>query len=71
MNDPADRRQDLARVGLCLSCRDATVVESDRGARFWRCERSRVDPAFAKFPTLPVRACSGYEPLPDDAPPAA
>ena len=37
------------------------VIKSDRGARFWLCERSRTDPAFPRFPPLPVRACAGYE----------
>jgi hypothetical protein len=61
MNDRADGRQDLALAGLCATCRHARVILSDRGARFWLCERSRTDPAYRKFPPLPVRQCPGYE----------
>jgi len=61
MNDRPDVRQD-PRVGLCADCRHARIVTSDRDARFWLCERSRTDPAFPRFPPLPVRACTGYEP---------
>jgi hypothetical protein len=61
MNDRPDRRQDPS-VGLCAACRHARQIRSDRGSRFWLCERSRTDPAFPKFPPLPVRACVGYEP---------
>jgi hypothetical protein len=25
------------------------------------CERSKVDPRFAKYPRLPVTSCPGYE----------
>ncbi len=49
-------------VGLCAACAHARVVESRRGSRFWLCERSRTDPAFPRYPPLPVLACRGYEP---------
>jgi hypothetical protein len=39
----------------------ARVVENRRGSRFYRCARSDVDPAFPKYPRLPVVACLGYE----------
>jgi hypothetical protein len=26
------------------------------------CERSKTDPAYPKYPRLPVRECLGYEP---------
>ncbi len=57
-------------VGLCAACAHARVVESRRGSRFWFCERSRTDPAFARYPPLPVLSCRGYEPAADTpAPP--
>jgi len=36
-------------------------VISDRGSVFYLCELSKVDPAFPKYPRLPVLKCSGYE----------
>jgi len=48
-------------AGLCLDCTHARLIRSDRGTIFYRCERSDTDPRFAKYPTLPVIVCSGYE----------
>jgi hypothetical protein len=53
--------RDRKRVGLCADCRYAQKIKSDRGAVFYRCERSRTDPTFPKYPRLPVVQCSGYE----------
>lgn len=52
----------LAGAGLCGRCRHAEIVRSARGSLFLRCGRARTDPAFPKYPPLPVRACAGYEP---------
>ena len=54
-----------ARVGLCFACRYGRVIVSDRGSRFYFCERSKTDPRFPKYPPLPVVACAGYEPTPE------
>jgi hypothetical protein len=51
----------LSRVGLCLNCRHAHVVRSAKGSVFYRCDRSAGDPAFPKYPRLPVRECAGFE----------
>jgi len=47
-------------TGLCASCAYARRVESNRGSVFYLCERSAIDPKFAKYPRLPVSECSGY-----------
>jgi hypothetical protein len=52
----------LPEVGLCSVCRHARVQASARGARFWRCARADAEPAFRRYPPLPVRACPGFEP---------
>lgn len=49
-------------AGLCDSCRHQRVVGNTRGSRFSMCLRSKDDPAFPKYPRLPVRECRGYEP---------
>jgi hypothetical protein len=49
-------------VGLCAACRHVRVVESKRGSRFYLCGLSAVDPAFPKYPGLPVLACRGFAP---------
>ena len=36
-------------------------VESDRGSIFYLCERFFTDPAYPKYPRLPVLECRGYE----------
>jgi hypothetical protein len=57
-------REERARVGLCLTCQFGRVIVSDRGSRFYFCERSKTDPRFPKYPPLPVLACVGYEATP-------
>lgn len=52
--------EEVAKVGLCATCRHARRIESARGSVFWLCELSRTDPRFPKYPPLPVRACAGY-----------
>ncbi len=51
-----------AHAGLCARCRNARAILNDRDSRFVLCERSRVDPAFRRYPALPVVACAGFEP---------
>jgi hypothetical protein len=48
-------------AGLCDSCRHQRVVPNTRGSRFSLCERSRNDPAYPKYPRLPVTACRGWQ----------
>jgi len=49
-------------AGLCDSCRHQRVVRNTRGSAFSLCERSRADPAFPRYPRLPVVECRGHEP---------
>jgi len=62
MNDRDDPRQLAPREGLCALCRHARTTVSDRGARFTRCDRAKLDRAYPKYPRLPVLSCPGYEP---------
>ena len=50
------------KVGLCADCAFSRAIESARGSTFCLCERSRTDPAFLKYPPLPVLRCTGYVP---------
>jgi hypothetical protein len=54
-----------AQVGLCLTCQFSRVIVSERGSRFYFCDRSKIDPRFPRYPPLPVLACVGYEPAPE------
>jgi hypothetical protein len=65
-----EAQQERARAGLCADCAHARRIESDRGAIFYLCELSAVDPAYRKYPALPVLHCAGYQPK-ADAPQAA
>jgi hypothetical protein len=49
-------------AGLCDSCRHQQLVHNTRGSTFSLCRRSRTDPAYPRYPRLPVRECAGYEP---------
>jgi len=46
--------------GLCGDCESGRRVESARGSVFWRCARAAADPAFPRYPRLPVLECAGY-----------
>jgi hypothetical protein len=37
------------------------VIVSQKGSRFVMCERSKDDPAFSRYPRLPVLQCRGFE----------
>ena len=52
------------RVGLCASCRRVDVIRSSKGSIFYLCTLSAIDPRFPRYPSLPVRSCSGYQPCP-------
>ncbi len=51
----------LPPAGLCGHCRHARILRSARSA-FLLCARAAGDPAFARYPRLPVLACAGFEP---------
>lgn len=48
-------------AGLCDGCRQARIRRSTRSA-FLLCGRAAADPAFARYPRLPVLTCAGFEP---------
>jgi hypothetical protein len=60
-----DRRR-LAELavppGLCATCEHLRLVASKRSV-FVRCGLAETDPAFPRYPPLPVRACRGWRPL--------
>jgi hypothetical protein len=55
------------QVGLCAACHWMQKMESDRGSLFYLCQRSVTDPAFPKYPRLPVLRCHGYDPLNEES----
>ena len=71
MNDRRARGQapggDAARAGLCARCAHVQVIASARGSQFYLCRLSRSDPAFPRYPALPVIACLGFEPADAEA----
>ena len=48
--------------GLCGRCQHARVIETRHESRFYLCRLSAVDPAFPRYPRLPVLLCVGYQP---------
>jgi len=48
-------------AGLCDRCRHQRLVRNTRGSEFSLCERSRNDPAYPRYPRLPVTECPGHE----------
>jgi hypothetical protein len=49
-----------ARAGLCDTCIHQQQVRNTRGSTFSLCKRSRDDPAYPRYPRLPVLSCGGY-----------
>jgi hypothetical protein len=52
-----------SNAGLCSNCLHARTIESAKGSQFLLCLRSATDPAYPKYPRLPVLACPGHEPV--------
>jgi hypothetical protein len=59
---PTPARGSALGAGLCEACVHQRVVANTRGSTFSLCERSRNDPAYPRYPRLPVLDCAGYEP---------
>jgi hypothetical protein len=51
-----------AGAGLCDSCAHQQIVRNTRGSSFSLCRRSREDPAYPRYPRVPVLACPGHSP---------
>ena len=47
--------------GLCAKCVRSKEIRSDRGSLFTLCTRGLTDPAWPKYPRLPVLQCTGFE----------
>lgn len=58
-------------AGLCDSCRHQRIIRNTRGSAFSLCERSKLEPAYPRYPRLPVVGCAGYEPTRGRGPKAA
>lgn len=56
-------------AGLCDGCRHRRLVGSARST-FLRCGRADTDPAFPRYPRLPVVACAGFDATEDEKLPA-
>ena len=52
---------DLDAVGLCAVCRHARLITTARGSVFLLCGRSATEPAYPRYPRLPVLRCAGFE----------
>ena len=57
----------MAPAGLCATCVHQKELHNDRGSVFSMCLRGLTDPAYPKYPRLPVLRCPGYEERPDPA----
>jgi hypothetical protein len=49
-------------AGLCDRCTNVHIIENRRGSRFYRCRLADIDPAFVRYPPLPVIVCPGFAP---------
>ena len=58
------RDEGRRHAGLCETCVHALKISSSRESIFYLCEVAAVDPAFPKYPRLPVLQCGGYREKP-------
>ncbi|MGA8363912.1 MAG: hypothetical protein WB709_05275 [Solirubrobacteraceae bacterium] len=58
---PSQPPRQTQGAGLCDTCEHQVEVRNTRGSVFSLCARSRTDPAYPRYPRLPVLACPGYE----------
>jgi len=56
----------IIHASLCDSCEFGMLVETPR-SRFLLCGRSKTDPAYPRYPSLPVLSCKGYEERRDES----
>jgi hypothetical protein len=61
MQEANPGRRPAPPTGLCASCLHQQEIRNTRGSVFSLCLRSRVDPAYPRYPRLPVMECGGYE----------
>ena len=46
--------------GLCGQCEHSRIVRNDRGSTFTLCSLSKLNPAYGRYPMLPVLTCDGF-----------
>lgn len=61
MSQPQAEPQPPAGAGLCDGCAHQQIVRNTRGSVFSLCTRSRSDPAYPRYPRLPVLSCPGFD----------
>ena len=54
-------RDDATRFGLCATCAFGRLFRSGKDATYVTCDLSRTDPAYPRFPSIPVIRCRGFE----------
>ncbi len=63
---PITKRQEQeqsANAGLCQSCTHSRKITSAHDSVFYLCQLGFTDPAFPKYPRLPVLTCAGFTPV--------
>jgi len=51
---------DDREAGLCARCVHMRRIENDRESRFYLCEYAKTDPAYPRYPALPVLRCPAF-----------
>ncbi len=63
---PEDRAEVTRRAGLCAACANLQVLRSKRSV-FVRCSLADSDPAFPRYPQLPIYRCLGFRAVEPEA----
>ncbi|MEX2449138.1 MAG: hypothetical protein WD404_10415 [Solirubrobacterales bacterium] len=52
----------IAGNGLCDRCAHQRLIPNTRDSVFSLCLRSRTEPAYPRYPRVPVVSCPGFDP---------
>lgn len=47
------------RVGDCFGCAHSKTLKTKTGSAIFLCGRAEKEPSFARYPSLPMKVCSG------------
>jgi hypothetical protein len=47
------------RVGDCFGCSHSKTLKTKSGSAIFLCARAEKEPAYTRYPTLPLRGCPG------------
>lgn len=51
----------VGRIGDCFGCAYTKTLKTKSGSAIFQCGHAEKEPAYAKYPRLPMRGCPGVK----------